>query len=63
MSAPSLINVTPLKKFAERLPYNFILRYLLENEKSELSVYEFLAKAEIWLKVLRLELARGGIED
>ena len=51
-----IINIRSLKNFAfEKLPKSSILRELLLDEKEELWMEEFLAKLDLWLKLLRME--------
>ena len=50
------INIMPLKQFAyEKLSKSSHLRNVLISEKEKLTVSEFLAKMDVWLKVLRSE--------
>ena len=50
------INIMPLKKFAyEELSKSSHLRNILLSEKEILTVSEFLAKMDVWLKVLHSE--------
>jgi hypothetical protein len=52
----STINIRPLKQFAyEGLNASPLLRDILLSEKEKLSVSEFLAKMDVWLKVLHSE--------
>lgn len=48
------VDIKPLKVFAlEKLPKNCVLRNVMLTDKELLDVDEFLAKMEIWLKLLR----------
>ena len=49
------INISRLKEFALELPKKSALRDLLLSEKEYLSPYEYVAKLEIWLKLLDFE--------
>jgi hypothetical protein len=50
------INIMPLKKFAyEKVSNSSHLRNILLSEKEILTVSEFLAKMDVWLKVLHSE--------
>ncbi len=50
------INIMPLKQFAyEKLSKSSHLRNVLISEKEKLTVSEFLAKMDVWLKVLHSE--------
>jgi hypothetical protein len=50
------VNIKLLKTFAsEKLSHNSILRSILLSEKERLTIPEFLAKTEIWIKLLRNE--------
>jgi len=50
------INIMPLKKFAyEKVSKSSHLRNILLSEKEILTVSEFLAKMDVWLKVLHSE--------
>jgi len=52
----STINIRPLKKFAyEKVSKSSHLRNILISEKEILTVSEFLAKMDVWLKVLHSE--------
>jgi hypothetical protein len=52
----STINIRPLKQFAyEELSKSSHLRNILLSEKEILTVSEFLAKMDVWLKVLHSE--------
>jgi hypothetical protein len=58
---PKKINMKSLKKFAvEKLPQSSLLKTVLTTEKEYLTILEFLAKIDIWLKILdnenRIEL-------
>lgn len=45
-----------IKEFASgKLPEGSILRYLLLTEREEMNTNEFLAKMDLWLKLLRIE--------
>jgi len=53
------INIMSLKQFAyEKLSKSSHLRNVLISEKEKLTVSEFLAKMDVWLKVLHSE---GGM--
>jgi hypothetical protein len=48
------INIRRLKDFAfTELPRNWVLREIILSERDELDVSEFVAKAEIWLKLAK----------
>jgi hypothetical protein len=48
------INMRRLKDFAfTELPRSWILREIILSERDELDVSEFVAKAEIWLKLAK----------
>jgi hypothetical protein len=48
------VNISRLKDFAfSELPRSWILREIILNERDELDVSEFVAKAEIWLKLAK----------
>jgi hypothetical protein len=48
-----------IKEFASgELPEGSILRHLLLTEREEMDINEFLAKMDIWLKLLRMESTR-----
>jgi len=48
------INIRRLKDFAfTKLPRSWILREIILNERDELDASEFVAKAEIWLKLTK----------
>lgn len=50
------INIQSLKKYAiDKLPHNSILRNIIQSEKQHLTIPEFLAKTEIWLKLIESE--------
>lgn len=52
----SKINIMPLKQFVyEGLSKSSHLRNILLSEKEKLTVSDFLAKMDVWLKVLRSE--------
>lgn len=51
------VSIVALKKFAEeRLPRESTLREVLLTERDELSAGEFLAKLDVWLRLLRFPL-------
>ena len=53
------IKITGVKKFAaNNLPETSILKRLLLEEKDEMSKGEFIAKMDLWLKLLRMEFVR-----
>jgi len=59
--APSLrrLNMSPLKKFAqEKLLPSSVLRQVLLSERDNLSFAEFVARIEIWLRLMRWEERR-----
>ena len=48
------VSIVGLKQFAvTRLPKGSALRELLLSERDELAAEEFLAKMDVWLKLLR----------
>lgn len=50
------IDIRRIRRFAqERLPIDSPLRDVLLAEKDELSIQDFLAKMDVWLKLLRRE--------
>ncbi|MEM3488931.1 MAG: hypothetical protein QXO75_04650 [Nitrososphaerota archaeon] len=50
-----VVNIRALKDFvAEKLPSGTPLREVLLMEKDEIEVHDFLAKLEIWLKLLKV---------
>ena len=50
------INVGRLKAWAsQNLPVNTLVRELVLTEKDELDVHQFLAMADVWLRLLRSE--------
>jgi len=50
------LNLRRLKGFAlERLPKGSALRDVILAEKDEIGIDEFLAKIDVWLKLLRRE--------
>jgi hypothetical protein len=53
--APKTVDVRRLKDFALRLPRGSVLRDLLLTEDDELGVHDFLAKMDLWLKLLNRE--------
>jgi len=56
MKRRNCVDIRKLKSFAlEELPRSWTLRYILLSEKDILDVNEFLAKTEIWLKILKRE--------
>lgn len=51
------VSITALKRFAEeRLPRESPLREVLITERDELSPEEFIAKLDVWLRLLRFPL-------
>ena len=51
-----VVTITSLKKWArEELPEGSALREILLSEKNTLEGKEFLAKAEVWLKLVKME--------
>ena len=51
------VNIKSLKEFArEKLPHSSLLKSVLITEKEHLTISEFLAKMEIWLKLLDKEI-------
>ena len=53
--APKRVDVRRLKDFALRLPRSAVLRDLLLTEDDELGVHDFLAKMDLWLRLLNRE--------
>lgn len=52
------VDVRRLKEFAfSNLPEGSKLRDLILGEKEELGVEEFLAKMDLWLKLLKIEIS------
>ena len=52
------INIMKVKEFAEQnLPRGSILRRLLLKEKTKMDRNEFLAKMDLWLKLLSMEFS------
>lgn len=52
------MNIVGLKRFvAERLPAGSSLRSVILAESDELGMEEFLAKMEVWLKLLNVEFS------
>jgi len=49
------VRLDPLKQFALRLPQSSTLRSVLLAERDTLTVDEFLAKVDTWLRLARLE--------
>jgi hypothetical protein len=49
------VDVRRLKDFALGLPRGSVLRDLLLSEDDELGVHDFLAKMDLWLKLLSRE--------
>ena len=50
------INMRKLKEFAfSELPRSWILREIILSERDELEASEFIAKAEIWLKLAKVK--------
>jgi hypothetical protein len=50
------VNIRKLKDFAfERLPQTSYLRQIILSENEQLSFAEFLAKLNVWMRLLRLE--------
>jgi hypothetical protein len=49
------VDVRGLKDFALRLPRSAVLRDLLLTEDDELGVHDFLAKMDLWLRLLNRE--------
>lgn len=49
---PSKVNIQRLKDFALRFPKESLIRDLITAEKDELEVTEFIAKMDLWLKIL-----------
>ena len=48
------INIRPIKDFAYTyVPRDYVLRDILLDERDELGAQEFVAKIDIWLKLLR----------
>jgi len=55
------VDLRKLKSFAvEQLPKKSALREVLVTEKDSLDVIEFLAKAEIWLRLISKCYSDGG---
>ena len=50
--APKTVDVRRLKDFVLRLPNVSVLRDLLLTEDDELGMNDFLAKMDLWLKLL-----------
>jgi hypothetical protein len=56
MARPKLVQITRVKRWAcSSLPANSTLREVLIQEKENLSIEEFLAKMDVWLKLCLLE--------
>jgi hypothetical protein len=54
--AAQKVRILVIKEFASgKLPEGSILRYLLLTEREEMNTNEFLAKMDLWLKLLRIE--------
>jgi hypothetical protein len=53
--AAKKVDVRRLKDFALRLPRSAVLRDLLLTEDDELEVNDFLAKMDLWLRLLNRE--------
>jgi hypothetical protein len=52
--SPGRVNISRLKDFAfSELPRSWILREIILSERDELDVSEFVAKAEVWLKIAK----------
>lgn len=51
----SKVNIKGLKAFALGLPTDSRLRDLILTEDDELDVNEFLAKMDLWLRLVRME--------
>ena len=57
MSLDKLVDIRPLKKWAsEYLPRNSKLREIILLEKDQLAPDIFLARMDVWLKLLDLEV-------
>jgi len=60
MSDEKSVDVRRLKTFAmEKLPKKSALREILVTEKDRLDVIEFLAKADIWLRLISKRYSDG----
>ena len=56
MNSREKVDIRNIKLFAiEKLPRNWLLRDLILSEHDLLEVDEFIAKAEVWSKLLRKE--------
>ena len=53
----SICNIRVLKNYAVDLPKDSRLRDLILAEDDELDAEEFLAKMDLWLKLLRMEFS------
>jgi hypothetical protein len=54
------VNIYLLKAFAaKRLPESSLLREVLLTEKDQLDPVEFLARLNVWLKILERETSRS----
>ena len=49
------VNIRPLKRFASEKLRRTFLRSILLSENDYLNILEFLAKLDIWLKLLKEE--------
>lgn len=53
------LDFRPLKLFArERLPRDWALREILLTEKDEIEVTEFIAKLDVWFRLLKIDASR-----
>jgi hypothetical protein len=54
---PNAVNIKKLKEFAaDCLPTCSTLREVIMQEKTTLSVNDFISKVGVWLKILRTEV-------
>ena len=54
-ASPTNVDIRRLKAFALSLPREATLRDLLLTEEDQMNTDEFLAKMDIWLKILKTE--------
>jgi len=53
-----MIDIRRLKRFAvESLPSNSRLRFVLLSERDQLPAVDFLAKMDVWMRLLNIEKA------
>ncbi|MCS4538988.1 MAG: hypothetical protein HYY67_09045 [Thaumarchaeota archaeon] len=56
---PRRINIRPLKELATKiLPKDSVLREIILGDKDELGAEEYIAKVDIWLRLLGREFPR-----